>query len=78
MFKIIFYKQTIPLIGFKFKIAGRLGGRLRKSCFIYVLGSIKKSSFTISANYTCDTALSQYGVFSLKCWYYYCSNIYEI
>jgi len=27
----LMYKQSLPLIGLKFKVAGRLGGRMRKS-----------------------------------------------
>jgi len=64
----IFNKQLIPLSGFKFKIAGRLGGRLRKSCFIFELGRLRLLSFSAHINYVCHYVFTQYGAFSLKLW----------
>jgi hypothetical protein len=64
--KILFDKQLIPLTGFKFKIAGRLGGKLRKGCFHFKLGFLKLMFLNNFVDYSCDYVFTQYGSFSLK------------
>ena len=64
----LFLQQIIPLSGLKFKIAGRLNGKLRKSRFGYTLGSVKLMTFNLHFNYSYECVYTQYGVFSLKLW----------
>lgn len=66
--KIIFEKKIIPISGLKFKIAGRLGGKLRKASFGYTLGYMKLMTFKTYVDYSCDYIYTQYGSFSLKLW----------
>lgn len=65
-FNIIFLKQILPISGLKFKIVGRLNGKLRKNAFGYKLGFLKLMSFNIALDYTCDFVYTQFGSFSLK------------
>jgi len=64
--KIIFDKQFIPLLGLKFKISGRLDGKLRKAIYGYKLGSMQLLSLSLNLDYSCDTIYTQYGSFSIK------------
>lgn len=64
--KMLFEKQIISLFGLKFKIAGRLGGKLRKGSFIYKLGAVRLMSFNVVLDYSCTFVYTQYGSFSLK------------
>lgn len=66
--KTTFKTQYIPLYGFKFRIAGRLGGKLRKSTFYYKLGNLKLLTFNTFVNYSFYVVHTLYGVFSLKLW----------
>jgi len=66
--KHIYSKQVVPLAGFKFRIAGRLGGRLRKSQFILKKGQVNLLVYKLNVIYNNDIVISQYGVFSLKLW----------
>jgi hypothetical protein len=65
-FNIIFLKQVLPISGLKFKIAGRLNGKLRKNSFGYKLGFLKLMTFNIFLDYSCDYVYTQFGSFSLK------------
>ena len=71
--KIIFEKQFVAISGLKFKISGRLNGKLRKSSFNYNIGNINLMSFNVNLSYYCDYVYTQYGSFSLKLWL--CENI---
>jgi len=66
--KLIFDKQFVPLLGLKFKIAGRLDGKLRKASYGYKLGSMRLLSLALNLDYSCDILYTQYGSFSLKLW----------
>ena len=66
--KIIFNKQFVPLLGLKFKIAGRLDGKLRKARYSYKLGSLRLLSLSLNIDYSCYSVFTQYGCFSLKLW----------
>lgn len=66
--KIIFKMQYIPIWGLKFRIAGRLGGKLRKGTFFYKLGNLKLLTFNTLLDYTLTIVHTFYGVFSLKLW----------
>lgn len=74
--KIIFDNQFIPLEGLKFKITGRLGGKLRKSSFHFKLGFVKLMTYDVVVDYNCIFVYTQYGSFSLKFWL--CSKEYII
>lgn len=65
--KSFLFKQSLPLLGFKCKVAGRLGGRMRKSWFIFKLGKTGLTSFFLNIKYANDFVVTQYGVFSTKC-----------
>ena len=75
LLKILFDKQLIPIYGFKFKIAGRLGGKLRKATFGYQLGATSLQTFNIITNYHCDFVFTQFGSFSLKLWFFDSNNV---
>ena len=64
--KIIFEKQMIPLLGLKFRIAGRLDGKLRKASYHYKLGFLQLLSLNLTLDYSYDTLYTPYGSFSLK------------
>lgn len=64
--KILFTKQFVPILGLKFKIAGRLDGKLRKARYSYKLGSLKLLSLQVNVDYSCFPVFTQYGSFSLK------------
>lgn len=64
--KIIFKMQYIPICGFKFRIAGRLGGKLRKGTFFYKLGNLKLLTLITFLDYSFYIVYTIYGVFSLK------------
>lgn len=64
--KLIFKMQYIPICGFKFRIAGRLGGKLRKGTFFYKLGNLKLLTFITFLDYSFYIVHTVYGVFSLK------------
>ena len=64
--KIIFKMQYIPIYGLKFRIAGRLGGKLRKGTFFYKLGHLKLLTLTTTLDYSLKVVHTLYGVFSLK------------
>lgn len=64
--KMIFRMQYIPIYGLKFRIAGRLGGKLRKGTFFYKLGHLKLLTLTTKLDYSCHVVHTLYGVFSLK------------
>jgi ribosomal protein S3 len=64
--KTLFKQQVIPLSGLRFKISGRIGGKLRKSVFGYKLGQIQLMSFDSFIDFSCDFVYTQYGSFSLK------------
>ena len=64
--KIIFIYQRVPLSGIKIQLAGRLNGKLRKSRFGYVLGSVKLMKFDIDCNFSFESVYTPYGVFSLR------------
>ena len=66
--KVIFNKQFVPILGLKFKIAGRLDGKLRKARYSYKLGSLRLLSLSLSVDYSCYSVFTQYGCFSLKLW----------
>ena len=66
--KTLFKQQVIPLSGLRFKISGRIGGKLRKSVFGYKLGQIQLMSFDSFIDFSCDFVYTQYGSFSLKLW----------
>lgn len=65
----LFVKQFICIYGLKFKISGRLGGKLRRSSFGYKLGYSPLMSFKTYVDYSCDFVYTQYGSFSLKLWF---------
>ena len=67
--KILFEKQFICIYGIKFKIAGRLGGKLRKSLFGYKLGSTQLMTYSMLIDYTCQYIYTPYGSFSIKLWF---------
>lgn len=64
--KIIFKMQYIPIYGLKFRIAGRLGGKLRKGTFFFKLGNLKLLTLTTVLDYSLKVVHTLYGVFSLK------------
>ena len=66
--KIIFDKQFVPINGIKFKIAGRLNGKLRKASYGYKLGYLKLQRLSLNIDFSCFTVFTQYGSFSLKLW----------
>lgn len=66
--KLLFEKQFISFTGYKFFIAGRLNGKLRKSSFGFKMGSLKLLSYSTNVFYSCDVVHTQYGCFSLKSW----------
>lgn len=68
LIKKLFLKQLIPLLGFKFKIMGRLGGSLRKKCILYKIGRINLFSLNCKINYTNELIVTKYGVMGLKLW----------
>lgn len=68
--KIIFMSSILPLSGLKIQVAGRLNGKLRKSRFGYFFGSIKQMTFNNNCNFVFEPIYTQYGVFSLKIWYF--------
>lgn len=67
--KNLFNNQSlVSFIGFRFKVSGKLSGKLRKSKFIYKLGKIQLLFLNSYITYHSDIAITQYGVFGLKLW----------
>lgn len=66
--KSILDKKFIPIQGLKFKISGRLGGKLRKALYGYKLGYMKLMTLNTYVDYSCNYVNTQYGSFSLKLW----------
>ena len=73
--RLTFLQQIVPLSGIKFKLAGRLNGKLRKSKYGYTIGSVKLMTLNLNFSYSYDCVYTQYGVFSLKLWLAEWNNI---
>ena len=67
--RLLFEKQFVCISGLKFKIAGRLGGKLRRSSYGYKLGFLPLMSLKTCLDFSCDFVYTQYGSFSLKLWF---------
>lgn len=66
LIQVLFLNSIVSLKGIKIQIAGRLNGKLRKSRFGFVLGSVKLMTLNTECTFSLESIYTQYGVFSLK------------
>jgi len=64
--KLLFNSKAVCLRGFKLEVKGKLGGKLRKSKYIYKLGYTGLTSFFNTIGYSLHSSFTKYGVFSVK------------
>lgn len=68
IFEKLFFSNIIKLKGFQLRIAGKLGGKMRKSKYNYKLGKVQLRSLNFCLNYSLGLSYTKFGVISVKVW----------
>jgi hypothetical protein len=66
IFEKLFFSNIIKLKGFQLRIAGKLGGKMRKSKYNYKLGKVQLRSLNFCLNYSLGLSYTKFGVISVK------------
>lgn len=69
-FVILQYKKSTKIIGIKFKITGKIKGKLRARSTTIKIGSVPISTESKDVNFSHISVYTMYGVFGLKFWSY--------
>jgi len=64
----IFSLQIFPIMGLRFCIKGKLGGKLRKSKYKFKIGISPLSYYTVPVSFSSKSIYTRHGVFSIKVW----------
>lgn len=64
----IFYSNITKIKGFKLRLSGKIGGKMRKSKFQYLLGKVELQKLKLYLDFSLSVSYTKFGVISIKTW----------
>jgi hypothetical protein len=64
----VFYSNMVKLKGFKLRLSGKIGGKMRKSKFQYLLGKVQLQKLNLYLDFSLSISYTKFGAISVKVW----------